>query len=271
MEQALFSVRLKDVRHTPFLSGGIYAIKCLGNNKVYIGSTQCFRARWKEHLRHLRHGKHYGKMQHSFDRYGENSFICTVLEFCEKSELKIKEQHYLDDFKPHINGLNHLSFASIDRPPKTAEVKEKLRLKMLGNKLFLGKKHTPVAIRRMKISQKGHFVSEETKTKIRQKAIGRSISKATRLKISQALTGRKPSVKVLMNSPVLQKGYIKSYTHRLKIAQALTGRILTAEHRANIGRSGFGRVATATTRLKRSESLKRYYENKKHNTVALAA
>lgn len=62
--------------------GSIYTFTCLGNNKIYVGSTiRSPRQRMQEHLHYLRHNKHKSKyMQHSYNKYGEDSLVFEVVK-----------------------------------------------------------------------------------------------------------------------------------------------------------------------------------------------
>lgn len=77
---------------------GIYKITNKVNNKYYIGSTsESFLMRWKNHINALRKGKHKNiHLQNAFIKYGEESFIFTILEICKKENCLLREQIYLD-------------------------------------------------------------------------------------------------------------------------------------------------------------------------------
>ncbi len=80
---------------------GIYKITCLGNNKIYIGSTTVnFKKRFSKHKQRLRNNYHENSyMQACWNKYGENSFIFEILEEIEDSDLiKIREQSLLDHY-----------------------------------------------------------------------------------------------------------------------------------------------------------------------------
>src|SRR5262245_27641183 len=82
----------------------IYAIENHETGSLYIGSTTAFYRRKTEHLWMLRRQQHTSRhLQNAWDKYGEESFSFYVLEPCDPSELLIREQSYLDTFKPEYN------------------------------------------------------------------------------------------------------------------------------------------------------------------------
>lgn len=60
---------------------GIYEIRNIINNKVYVGSTVTFSRRFKDHLCELRH-RHHGniKLQLAYNKYGDTALVFTVLQ-----------------------------------------------------------------------------------------------------------------------------------------------------------------------------------------------
>lgn len=76
----------------------IYQILNTYNNKYYIGSASYFNARKADHLSGLRRNTHHNDhLQNSFNKYGENVFKFSILEFCNKENLKEREQWWLDN------------------------------------------------------------------------------------------------------------------------------------------------------------------------------
>ena len=59
----------------------VYAIKCLVNNKIYIGQTGNYKNRKKQHLYQLQTNKHTNPyLQEDFNTYGINNFRFYILE-----------------------------------------------------------------------------------------------------------------------------------------------------------------------------------------------
>lgn len=84
-------------------NSGVYAIKNMITNELYIGSSTNFGSRRDKHLSLLKHNKHLNhKLQESANRYGVNNFQFIVLEFCELN-LKEREQHFVDLLNPVFN------------------------------------------------------------------------------------------------------------------------------------------------------------------------
>ena len=83
---------------------GIYKIINKVNGKYYIGSSKnmCGTSdsigRWKEHLQGLKHNRHFNKhLQRAWNKYGESSFIFTIIDRVGVDKLLGVEQKYLDE------------------------------------------------------------------------------------------------------------------------------------------------------------------------------
>ena len=88
----------------------IYRIRDLVNDKFYIGSTRQKdpRSRWTTgHLRDLRNQKHDNqRLQHSWNKHGEDSFMFEVIdtfEYQTEKDIEIREQEWIDRLNPQYN------------------------------------------------------------------------------------------------------------------------------------------------------------------------
>lgn len=128
----------------------VYKITNKVNNKVYIGITsKGISARWKEHIYSAEHGCPF-KLHNAIRKYGKENFSIELIDFCNSwEELTEKEQYYISEYKSLQDEFGY-------------------NMTEGGDGTF-GRTH-----------------SEETKEKIRQKAIGREVTEATRLKLSEA-------------------------------------------------------------------------------------
>ena len=79
---------------------GVYLIKNLVNNKVYIGSTtKSFRVRYTSHKSKLKSNKHgTPHLQASWNKHGGHNFEFSILEICDSDNIDIilqKEKEYI--------------------------------------------------------------------------------------------------------------------------------------------------------------------------------
>lgn len=84
---------------------GIYIIKNLLNNHIYIGSAQrSFKIRFTQHYSDLKLNKHRNiHLQRAFNKYGETNFVFIILETVEPSKCIEIEQFYMNNLKPEYN------------------------------------------------------------------------------------------------------------------------------------------------------------------------
>jgi len=95
----------------------VYLIKCLYNNKVYIGSTEIFQIRIEEHFRLLEENKHYNnKMQKDYIRFKKYFIVGIVKEFSlfeSRDMLYDLEQELIDSvpdkYNINLNAREHMN------------------------------------------------------------------------------------------------------------------------------------------------------------------
>lgn len=79
---------------------GIYKIRNILNNKIYIGSSYNIFARWNQHKQGLNKNKHNNKhLQNAWNKYGVENFEFSIIEECEEINTLEREQFYLDKYK----------------------------------------------------------------------------------------------------------------------------------------------------------------------------
>ena len=164
---------------------GVYVIKNIVTNKLYIGSTiSGFRKRILEHIYELLKNKHHSNyLQNSFNKYGIENFEFSILEECTRESIIEREQYYLDKYKTYIRkygynilekaynsqGYRHteetlrlLSEISSSREPNLKSI-EAMRVANLGSKkdithsLLMSKLHSKKVVQ---LDLKGVFVRE---------------------------------------------------------------------------------------------------------------
>jgi group I intron endonuclease len=87
---------------------GVYRIINRVNGKCYVGSASCVRGRWTRHKSALKQGKlSNAAFQEDFDKYGASAYECELLELCDKTALREREDFWIKElsaFGP--DGLN---------------------------------------------------------------------------------------------------------------------------------------------------------------------
>lgn len=130
---------------------GIYMIKNIINNKIYIGQSLDILGRWKAHLNCLKNNKHVNKkLQNAWNKYGEFNFIFEIIEECLKEEIYDKEIFYIEKYNSYKTGYNQT----------------------LGGDgtygFFLSEEHK----NKISLSEKGKITNQETKEKISKSKLG---------------------------------------------------------------------------------------------------
>jgi len=123
---------------------GIYIIKNILNNKIYIGSTTNLRRRFWEHFGCLRKNKHTNsRLQRAFNKHTEAYFTFKIIIVCEMEQLEYYEDKLIELWEPEYN----LEFGFKRRKGQYKPSKETIE------KMSLAKKGKSSKKRGSKISQ----------------------------------------------------------------------------------------------------------------------
>jgi len=83
---------------------GIYQIRNIVTDKIYVGSATNLNRRKREHFYYLKRNKHHSiLLQRNYNKYGLDYFKFEVLAYCPREYLIKLEQWFLDNSKPSLN------------------------------------------------------------------------------------------------------------------------------------------------------------------------
>lgn len=151
---------------------GIYKITNKQNGKFYIGSSVNIEMRWYAHKSYLRRSVHSNPhLQNAWNKYGEDSFIFSILVETEEDSLLDKEQELIDETKCCDKNVGYNKALIAGSPMK-------------------GRKHSPEAIEKIRKASAGRVNSPETRRKISLSNKGRKMSAESRKKMSEAKKGK---------------------------------------------------------------------------------
>lgn len=81
-------------------SPGVYIIRNIKNQKVYIGSSKNLKERILDHLNNLKKNKHRNThLQNSYNKYGENNFFISILDHYSEYPLHEIELEFINRFE----------------------------------------------------------------------------------------------------------------------------------------------------------------------------
>ena len=221
---------------------GVYSIRNIFNDKMYIGSSVDTEERWKNHIRRLNNKTHSSiKLLRAWEKYGGANFEFKLIETCSINKLIEREQFWLDFYSSYSEkGYN---------------------INLKANSC-LGVKRRPFSLQhRQKIS--------ESKSGPRNPNFGKHRSEETKKKISTAQIGiprRKPSEETRkLRSTSLKKYYKQNGVSEKHIQQLNYARKLRIFHPA----SEETKKRMSVSQLKRTDFHPASEETKKRISIAL--
>ena len=88
---------------------GIYAIKNIVSNELYIGSSTNIGNRFKGYIVDTNTGYIINKLTKNLVEFGLKNFVFSAIELCSREKLLEREQFYIDKYKPTLNSKNAIS------------------------------------------------------------------------------------------------------------------------------------------------------------------
>lgn len=196
----------------------VYEIRNTVTGKHYVGSAVNFKNRKREHLTSLSKGSHHNRfLQRAFDKYGEGSFVFSVLELVDdKSKLIEREQFWMDSTSPQYN------IAQV--AGSTLGVRFSDEAKANVSRAVVRALEDPEVRKKIGDASRARFESEDYKSKITAIQKGFVQSEESRKKRSVTNTGKALSDYHKSRISEGNKGRVVSEETKDKIREALKKR-----------------------------------------------
>jgi group I intron endonuclease len=116
---------------------GIYLIKCVANDKSYIGSSNDVMRRIKTHKRDLDRGSHNNLMlQHEYTKYGAENFIFKIIDQNIEEDMLLAYEKcymYIYDSVVRYKGYNQM-FSTVNHKQFKEAYKELVERGVINRK-----------------------------------------------------------------------------------------------------------------------------------------
>lgn len=231
-------INQQECRVKTLIDCGVYQIRNIINNNIYIGSSISIKKRFSAHKNDLRKNQHYNShLQRAWNKYGEENFEFNIIENSIYPEERLqRENYYIRVCKPEYNNIKVNDEGC---PFYSDESKNKIRNNRIGkrhseeSKIKIGNasrgrkwteeskqkyketrklrnyKHSDDVLKLIGIKNKGRVRSPEELQKQRDSHLGKKMSKESILKMIET---RKRN-----NKP-------RTEEHRKHLSEALKGR-----------------------------------------------
>lgn len=244
---------------------GIYAIDNKITGKRYVGQSVQIEHRLARHFRELRKINHSNqKLQRAYNKYGRDCFETVILETCDRDQLPLREQFYIDQKKwrdlYNISKYTHSLYGN--RNPfygkrHSESVKNKLSARAKGtrcgkNNSNFGNKNSPEVRLSMSLGRSGSLTIEKVEQivtmlkmcKLHQEIADKfGIGRTTVTRISNGTRWTN-----ITGGPVIPVQYDEK-----------GNRVFTEEHKAKIGNGRRGIKHTEESKQQMSKTRKALY------------
>ena len=195
---------------------GVYMITNIVNRYFYIGSAIDVSKRICGHIYYLRGNRHHNpKLQASWNKYGENSFLFSVLETVGAADLLKAEQKWFDHYsvgkRKDCYNIHSIPYSTLGRKHSAATKIRMSEAQKKANRSPERKKISGDTLRKYNLSLKGVPKSEEHKRKISESNKGKIISEKQRGLISIRSTGKPNSRRKAVIQLSLGGSFIKEF------------------------------------------------------------
>jgi group I intron endonuclease len=195
----------------------IYRIDCAETGLSYVGQTILpLEERWRAHVDYagwvIRHRPEKDThFARAIRKYGRDAFVPCVIEETMEASLDEREIHWIAELGTFRNGYNSTEGGG---------------------------------------GRRGYECSEETRERMRLKAIGRKHSSETIERIAAKRRGVKQDPVIVEKRAAGNRGKKRTDVTRARMSTAQLGHEVSAETRARISKAGLGRVTSEDTKRK---------------------
>lgn len=154
---------------------GIYFIRNVSNNRMYVGSCKRFKTRFSDHINSLNKNKHRNKfLQNDWNKCGREAFVFEVVEVTNGTteERRQIEQQYIDKYFDNKVLCYNMRKNVVENDPSCFS-KDPEETKRKRSASLKGRKLSPESIEKIRIANIGRVRSEETRKKISETSKGR--------------------------------------------------------------------------------------------------
>lgn len=103
---------------------GIYIIRNIKNNKMYVGQSQNVYDRLRQHFAALDKGRHPNKkLQKDYRFYGKKNFTWEIKQYCGIKELNEREYYWIETLKTFWPYGYNIDWKPYQRKEKKINVK----------------------------------------------------------------------------------------------------------------------------------------------------
>ena len=185
----------KDILNENKGKSGIYMLTNKITKKIYIGLSKDLSKRFKNYfsLSYLK-SKANLIINRALIKYKYSNFSLTILEYCDKSDLKFREQFYIEKLNPHYNilkGAGNSLNSKHSENTKTTHNKSLKRVSIPEKSTLIGSLQTEATIKLMNLKKLkesnpliGKIYNTKSKELMKQKASNSKQSENTKLKLS---------------------------------------------------------------------------------------
>lgn len=118
---------------------GIYSIKNIVSNELYIGSSTNIGNRFKGYIVDANTGYIINKLTRNLVKFGLRNFVFSAIELCSREKLLEREQFYIDKYKPTLNSKNAISTRKDHIRSKTNAISGIYKItNLITNEFYIG-------------------------------------------------------------------------------------------------------------------------------------